>query len=393
MMLSKNVTSMVAALAVGFYVFAADEVPQIEGDSPSSGLVGKVITVGSARTGISVTLGGTIIPYKMVTLNAELPGSIKIISGKEGDRFDEGEVLVHIDDDTLLAKRQEIEAQMRIAEAALRNADVQYNKTIVAPNYQGDAMMGGLPSMMTMFTDPMRSSGFGRGDPDFERYSDIYSQQTQVESAQASVIQADAQLKQLDAQIRNAKSIAPFSGIIMKKMAETGDTVQPGQPLVEFADVSRLQLLVDVPARLVTGLKEGMVMPAKLDVGGVRLEVRVAQIYPGADMRRHSVKVKFDLPKGSPAAPGMYSEIMIPDMQAPVSSYPVVPTSSLLWRGTLPAVFILGDGGEPELRVVRVGELVDNKHVTILSGLVVGEQLLVNPSAAGWSSGEGNQRF
>ena len=134
-------------------------------------------------------------------------------------------------------------------------------------------------------------------------------------------------------------------------------------------------------------------MPAKLDVGGVRLEVRVAQIYPSADMKRHSVTVKFDLPKGSPAAPGMYSEIMIPDLQAPVSSYPVVPTSSRLWRGTLPAVFILNESGEPELRVVRVGELVDNKHVTILSGLVVGEQLLVTPAATGWSTGGSNQRF
>ncbi|MBT7308551.1 MAG: efflux RND transporter periplasmic adaptor subunit [Gammaproteobacteria bacterium] len=394
MMLSKNVTSMVAALAVGFYLFAADEEAHGgEGGEGPSAVMGKVVTVGSARTGISVTLGGTIVPYKMVTLNAEVPGGVRRIAGKEGDQFEEGEVLIQIDDDTLLAKRQEVEAQMSIAEASLRNADVQFNKTIVAPNYQGDAMMGGLPGIMSMFTDPMRSSGFGRGDPDFERYSDIYSQQTQVDSAQAAVIQADAQLKQLDAQIRNAKSIAPFSGIIMKKMVEVGDTVQPGQPLIQFADVGRLQLQVEVPARLVMGLEEGMVMPAKLDVGGVRLEVRVAQIYPSADMKRHSVTVKFDLPKGSPAGPGMYSEIMIPDMQAPVSSYPVVPTSALLWRGTLPAVFILGDDGQPELRVVRVGELVDNKHVTILSGLVVGEQLFATPTATGWGSGESNERF
>ncbi len=393
-MLSKNVISMVSALAVGFYVLA-DEAPKgvaIEGQGTSS-VLGKVVTVGATRTGINVTLGGTIVPYKKVTLNAELPGSIENIGGKEGDRFSEGDILVKIDDDTLLAKRQEVEAQMRIAEATLRNADVQLNKTIVAPNYQGDMMMGGLPSMMSMFTDPMRSSGFGDGDPDFERYSNIYSSQTQVESAQAAVLQADAQLKQLDAQIRNAKSIAPFSGIIMKKMVEIGDTVQPGQPLVEYADVDRLQMQVEVPARLVTGLKEGMVMPAKLDVGGVRLDVRVAQIYPSADIRRHSVTVKFDLPKGSPAAPGMYAEIMIPDMQAPVSSYPVVPTASLLWRGTLPAVFILNESGEPELRVVRVGELVDNKHVTILSGLVAGEQLIANPSATGWSSGGNSERF
>lgn len=181
MMLSKNLFSMVAALAVGFYVFAADEDAQGGGSSVEDRGLGadNVITIGSARTGISVTLGGTIVPYKMVTLNAELPGSIESIAGLEGDQFEDGEILVRIDDDTLLAKRQEVEAQLRIAEASLRNADVQYNKAIISPNYQGDAMMGGLPSMMRMFTDPMRSSGLGDGDPDFERYSDIYSRRSE----------------------------------------------------------------------------------------------------------------------------------------------------------------------------------------------------------------------
>ncbi|MBT3836757.1 MAG: efflux RND transporter periplasmic adaptor subunit [Thiotrichales bacterium] len=395
MIFPKNIFSMVSALAVGFYLLAAEDELKADTVQPDGIAIDSahIITIGATQTGVSVTLGGSIVPYQMVTLNAELPGSIESIAGKEGDSFNEGDLLAQVDDATLRAKRQEVEAQLQIAQSALRNADVQYNKSVVSPNYQGDAMLGGVPGMLSMFTDPMRSAGLGRGDPDFDRYSEIYSHQTMVESAQAAVVQADAQLKQLDARISNAKAIAPFSGIIMRKMVEVGDTVQPGQPLFQFANVERLQLLVEVPARLVTGLKVGMVMPAKLDVGGVRLEVRVAQIFPGADLQRHSVKVKFDLPKGSPAAPGMYSEIMIPDMQAPISTFPVVPTSSLLWRGTLPAVFIIDeDSGEPELRVVRVGELVDNKHVTILSGLVVGERLMTTPSATGWSAG-GKDRF
>jgi hypothetical protein len=64
-----------------------------------------------------------------------------------------------------------------------------------------------------------------------------------------------------------------------------------------------------------------------------------------------------------------------------------------LWRGTLPAVFVLNEQNEPELRVVRVGELVDSVHVTVLSGLSVGERILSKPTATGWTSGTKGGRF
>ncbi len=410
MLLSKKTIFLVGIVAAGLYagfsMFSADaEMDNAESAQPikvaqtdpkskaAKQPEGKVITVGAARTGVSVTLGGTVIPYKTVMFNAEMPGDIEHIAGREGDEFKENSVLVRIDDATLLAKRQELVAQWRIAESSLRNADVQYRRTVISPSHQGDTMLGGLPGIMSRFTDPVRSSGIGRGDPDFERYSDIHSQRTQLENARSALEQTEAQLKQLDEQIRNTRSVAPFNGVMIKKMIEVGDTVQPGQPLIEFADIERLQMQVEVPSRLVAGLKEGMMLPAKLDVGDMRVEVRVAQIYPSADRQRHSVTVKFDLPKGAPASPGMYAEIRVPDVQAYASSYPVVPVKSLLWRGTLPAVFIVNEENKTELRVVRVGELVDEDYVTILSGLFVGERIMMSPHAVGWSSGRANSRF
>ena len=75
----------------------------------------------------TVSIGGTVIPYKEVTLAAQLPGRIKFLAGIEGDAFKDGDVLVSIDEAELLAKRRAATAQLASADAQLRNAGVQYN--------------------------------------------------------------------------------------------------------------------------------------------------------------------------------------------------------------------------------------------------------------------------
>ena len=67
-----------------------------------------------------------------------------------------------------------------------------------------------------------------------------------------------AEIRAIDAKLRDARSVAPFDGVIMKKFVEVGDTVQPGMPLLKYADVEYLQIVVDVPGRLRPGLSEGM---------------------------------------------------------------------------------------------------------------------------------------
>jgi multidrug efflux pump subunit AcrA (membrane-fusion protein) len=173
----------------------------------------------------------------------------------------------------------------------------------------------------------------------------------------------------------------------VKKFVEVGDTVQPGQPLLNYADVEYLQVEVDVPARLRPGLREGMMVKAELDLDNKRIPVRVAQIFPMADPQRHTVKIKFDLPQGV-SEPGMYAKVLIPDFNAPARANPVIPVSAIRYNGSLPGVYVLDERGEPQLRLIRLGEEVSGGYVTVLSGLMAGERVLSNPGprvTAGWS--------
>jgi RND family efflux transporter MFP subunit len=342
----------------------------------------------------TVSVGGTVIPYKEVTLAAQLPGRVKYLAGIEGDAFEKDDLLVALDDRELLANRQALLAQMGTADAALRNAGMQYSREMFAPRSRTPPGGMAIPNLFDqMFTRPMEDF-VGERSRGAELSADLYSSGTQIEQARSALMQLQAELQALDSKLRDARSIAPFDGVIVKKFIEVGDTVQPGQPLLSYADVEYLQVEVDVPARLRPGLREGMMIHAELDVNHQRVPVRVAQIFPMADPQRHTVKIKFDLPQGM-AEPGMYAKVLVPDFNAPARANPVIPASAIRYNGSLPGVYVLDEQGNAELRLIRVGEPVPGGLITVLSGLRPGERILADPPAgiaAGWSTLQQNQQ-
>ncbi len=340
----------------------------------------KTVKVQTAEEGNTVTLGGTVVPYKEVTLSAQIPGQIKFIGGQEGDTFKSGAKLVSIDDDDLQARRRSAVAAILAAQAALNNANVQYSSEVINPsiNRQQNTTSGfGMPQMFDqMFTRPFASS-MGQAKPGVQRYADVQRQINMVNQARSGLMSAQARLEEIDVSLRDATLTAPFDGVIVAKKVEVGDSVQPGRKLLQFAYVGFLRIQSEVPVRLVSGLKRGMFVSARIDAGGgVDVKARVAQIFPIADRKRHTVTVKFDLPKGIPGGPGMYSEITIPDPTNKSAPPMIVPQSAISMRGSLPSLQVL-ENGKASTRLVRVGTPDGNGNITILSGLKGDEEIII----------------
>jgi multidrug efflux pump subunit AcrA (membrane-fusion protein) len=339
-----------------------------------------VVTVGIAPHGGQIILGGSVIPLKEVTLAAQMPGRVVSIAGEEGDEFTTGTVLVSINDEDLQAKKAAAEAQIASAQNSMQNAQVQYNRELWNPRvYNPRPMAGmGMPSMFDGFFNNMDDMpGSSTGNKSIERHADLVTQGTQVASARSQVTAAESGLRAINAKLRDTKAIAPFDGVIMKKMVEIGDTVQPGQPLIIFSYSRFLRIQVEVPARLMPGLKKGMVLPAKLDVNNTRVKARVAQISPIADSKQHTVTVKFDLPEGVPGGPGMYAEVTIPDVSASDQALPVIPKAAISQRGSLPSVRVLDENNVPKMRLIRTGIDIGDNHIVVLSGLKPGEKIVI----------------
>lgn len=327
----------------------------------------------------AISVGGTVVARQEVTLTAQYPGRVEAIAGVEGDSFPTGAELLRLDVADLLAQRQSAVAQLASAQAALRNADIQYRRELSSPQVAQSPGGMGMPAMMDqVFTNPMQEM-MGVRRPGAERSAEVHNRGTALEQARHGVQQAESRLREIDARIRDAKSLAPFAGVITHKHVEVGDPVQPGQPLLGYMAHAGLQLQVDVPARLRPALAEGMTFTARLDVHQRPVTARLARVFPTADADRHTVRMKFDLPEGSGAAAGMYAEILFPDPGRPEQRVLAVPRTAVLSRGGLKMVFLVDPDNRAQLRFVRTGGAVGNDLVRVLSGLSGGECVVAKP--------------
>ena len=373
--MSSTITPLVASVLLVFSVPSQSQMINHTANSFES--VYNIQTVAGMSLDKRALLGGSVVTSSQVNLSAQVSGDILTVSGREGDMFKKGSILVTLEQDSIQAQRDSAYAEIASANEALRNAGVQYSQSIVSPNSGG--MLGGVPGMFSMFTDPMLKMS-GQGNPEFDKFANRTSRYTSYQQAKNKLIQAENNLKQIESRLKDANVRAPFDGVITAKSINVGDIVQSGQMLLKFANIKDLQVEVNIPSRLVRSLKLDTNYRIKLDIANIVVDAKLAQIYPIADNAKHSVKVKFDLPLNVPVLPGAYAEVEIFETDSGVLT-PIVPESAIMWRSSLPSVFIITPlTNKTELRFVRLGEQVGKNKKSVLSGLKIGEKIVANPN-------------
>jgi multidrug efflux pump subunit AcrA (membrane-fusion protein) len=340
----------------------------------------EIMTITAGQTNGISPVGGTVIPYRQVTLTAQTPGRVEYIAGEEGDMLRMGQVLVTLDKNQLLAQRAAAVAQLQNAQVAARNANIQLLREMESPRSNAFSKAPGGMGMPAMFDQVFSKSMSGMlgYDDGANRAADYYQQQTLVQQAYHGISQARAHIAQIDAALRDTQSLAPFTGQIFKKHIEVGDTVQPGQPLLTFSDIAYFQIQADLPVKLAGRLQPGDMVKARIDTLDQPVDARVLRIFPGADNSSHTVTVKFDLPATIRAPTGTYAEVYIPQPEQQ-AAMPRIPLSAVVTRSGLTMVFILDDNDETDLRVVRLGEKTADS-VSLLAGLQAGQRIITNPT-------------
>lgn len=342
----------------------------------------RVVPVEKTTGALSVTVAGTVTPFKTVQLTAQMPGRVKHIWGREGDRFEQGAVLVELDDSGLLARREAALAARESALVAIQNAQAQYQRELYSP--RSDAVRSapggfGFPGMMDqMFGVPMQDA-LGMRDHDAERYTDVVDVQSRLAQAQNSLRQTDANIREIDASLRDTRSVAPFAGVIDKVYVEEGDTVQPGQPLVDFSQEGLYKVEADLPVHLARHLAPGQSLPVRLGNQATPIEAQVYRIHPTADLKRHTIHVELTLPPGVPVTAGQYAEITVADRGAQVTPQLSIPSTAIIHKSGMPLVFSVDPQGIAHLRVVRLGEAMGHGRISVLSGLREGDRIIDSP--------------
>lgn len=332
----------------------------------------------TSATQATVALGGTVLPETELTIRSQAPGRVVYIAGEEGTAVRAGETIVDLDEESLLAQRRAAVAGLQRARAQLNNAYIQLDQNIISEGHSSRGGMG-MPSMFDYFVTRNVGDTMGVGDSDYDRYASISSSRAAVDQAKSAVMEAESQIDQINAMFRDKQAIAPEDAIILEKMVELGDAVQPGQPLLRIGDTRALIVSVDVPTRLMSSLKEGMGLLVEIDSIKESFDAEVVRIFPSADVRRNTVRIELLMPENTRATPGMYATVSVPDANRGSLASISVPQSSIVWRGSQASVYTVNTDGKAELRMIRTGSTTSNERISVLSGLSEGDRVVTTP--------------
>jgi len=219
---------------------------------------------------------------------------------------------------------------------------------------------------------------------------------SRVRIAEAALAQAAADLSFAEAQLQNTVIRAPFGGVVVKKMAEVGESVAPIPPgvnistssgaIVALADLETLEVEADVAEANVAKVAGGQ--PAEVTVEAIpdrRYKAVLRQVIPTADRTKATVMVKVTiLDKDKDLKPEMSAKVTFlepekkekPDAAA-AQPVVLVPRSAVATRDGKPTVFLVREG-KAQARAVVLGTERQGQ-VIVQDGLAGGETIVAKP--------------
>lgn len=225
---------------------------------------------------------------------------------------------------------------------------------------------------------------FEEAEAEFNRVSEVYAKKL---VAKAALDKAQAQLKATRAAMEQAKEAldhtvvrAPYSGIVVKRHVEVGETARVGQELMTGLSLEKLRARVALPQSLINDVRQKQ--QAWVWVGPHQLQQVMAEsltISPFADEQSHTFLVRVNLPEGEHHVyPGMHTKVAF---LTGAENRLVIPAAALVQRSEVTGVYV-NDAGKTQFRYIRPGRQLPDNRIEVLSGLAVGEQVLLDPVAA-----------
>jgi HlyD family secretion protein len=342
-----------------------------------------------------LTASGYLVARRKAVVSAKIQGRLAELRVEEGSRVRENEILARLESEDYEAQVQRARAQVQQAEAqiAASHASMRRAEADLAEARRQVGVNERLSREQILPQDTLDASR--------SRVSVLEAAILQVRAdeqrARASALQSQADLHYSEALLQNTVIRAPFTGVVVKKMAEVGESVAPIPPgvnlstssgaIVALADLETLEVEVDVAEANVSKLIDGQ--PAEVQVEAFpdkRYKAQLRQVIPTADRTKATVMVKVTILDKDPdlkpemSAKATFIEPSVPaDPQAPVRTTILVPPGAVVTRDGTAHVFEVVDG--TARRVPITPGTARQDRVVVSAGLTGGETLVLNPPA------------
>ena len=196
--------------------------------------------------------------------------------------------------------------------------------------------------------------------------------QAEFDGVQARERVAAGAVKETETMLGYTKVIAPFDGIVTRKLADVGDLAAPGKPIAEMEDPRALRFEADVPEALIGNVKPGAKLPVRVGASTAAIEGTVVEMAPVADAASRTFLVKLNLPPAEGTRSGQFGRVWVATGESRTIR---VPAAAIVARGQMESVFVAA-GRHAQLRIVRTGKRT-NGEVELLAGLDSGERVII----------------
>lgn len=274
---------------------------------------------------------GTIRADEMVELRSEISGTVAEIFFDEGARVATGELLVKLDDDELVARRDRAQHRLQLAE---------FRET-----RQQDLLAQGLTSQ--------------------EDYD--------LAMTQLNVFQAEMRLAEIE--LEKTEIRAPFRGILGFRYISKGSALTPQTRIATLQVIDRVKIEFSMPERYAGKVHLNDTIRFRVNSSESAFEGTIYAIEPAVDLETRSLRVRARSSNPERVLmPGAFAdvELVVNEIEAAIT----VPSIAVIPELGGKKVFVY-ENGTSMPRVVETGMRTEDS-VQIVRGLSVGDRVIIS---------------
>ncbi|HEV2687788.1 MAG TPA: efflux RND transporter periplasmic adaptor subunit [Bryobacteraceae bacterium] len=330
----------------------------------------------------SVVLTAEFKPFQEIDVMAKVAGYVKNIYVDSGDRVKQGQLLAVLEVPEMASDIARAKASLKRSQAEVARArdELQRAKAAHEMNHLAfqrlEAVSKTRPGLVAQQEiDDAHSR-------DLQGEAQIAAATSALNAAQEQVNVAEAEQTKINTMFEYTRVIAPFTGVVTKRFANTGSMIQAGtssttqtMPLVRLSENGSLRLILPVPESEVPLIKIGKSVSVRVPTLQRVFTGKIARFADTLQLSTRTMDTEVDVPNPQLIIiPGMYAEVTLP-LTASLNAL-AIPLPALGGSEDRRTVFVVNSTGHIEEKPVEVGmETADSAEIK--SGLAAGDLVVV----------------
>jgi len=332
--------------------------------------------------GNTLTIAGEFKPFQDVDVHAKVAGYIKVIHVDVGDHVRAGQTLAILEIPELAAQLAGADASVRRSKEEIRRAEGDLARAQSAHSAahsaytrlkQAAEARAGLVAQQEIDDSQAK---------DLEAEAQVSGSSAALSAAQQQLQVAEANQKQYAALSDYSRIVAPFSGVVTARYADTGALIAAGtssstqsMPVVRLAEISKLRLVLPIPESVAAQIHLGDPVEARVQALNQDFVGKVSRFADSLDRQTRTMETQIDFDnRDGRLIPGMYAETRLSLREKKDAL--TIPLEAVTRNGDDATVFSVNSQNIIEERHVKLG-LEDSVRVEVLSGLADKDRVVI----------------